>query len=82
MVEPRYSPHVKQWLGLCKLENEILKKAKKAEKSHFKTKKCNFWAFLASFKTSFSSLHNPNNDPLGDDICIVLYLIKIKLLEY
>ena len=47
-------------LGLCKLENKILKEVKNAEKSHFKTKKGHFWLFLASFKISFSSLNNPS----------------------
>ena len=29
---------------------------------HFETQKCNFWAFLASFKISFSSLQHPSED--------------------
>ena len=33
---------------------------------HFETQKCHFWAFLASFKISFSSLQHPkhNGNPL------------------
>ena len=37
-------------------ENEILKRARNAKKSHFYTKKRHLWAF---FNISFSSLHNP-----------------------
>ena len=37
------------WLGLCKLENEILIEAKNPKKSHFQTKKRHFWAFLGHF---------------------------------
>ena len=31
----RKAQYIKVWIGLCKLENEILKEAKNAEKSHF-----------------------------------------------
>ena len=50
--------------------NENLKEAKNAEKSHFKIKRCHFWAFLESFKILFSSLHNPTHK---------LFLTKIFL---
>ena len=37
------------YVRLCKLENEILKTAKNAQKWHFLVKKCDFSAFLTIF---------------------------------
>ena len=46
------------YLGLCKLENEILKEAKTLKNDLFWSKNVMF-SVLASFNISFFSLHNP-----------------------
>ena len=51
---------IRLFLVLCKPENEILKAARKAQKGHSLVFKCDFLAFSACLKISFSSLHNPN----------------------
>ena len=51
------------YIGFCKVEKEILKKAKNLEKWQkwsFWDPKRSFWAFLATFKISLSSLQHPS----------------------
>ena len=61
-----------EWkIRLCKLENEILKQAKNAEKFHFRIKKSHFRAFL---NLSFSSWHHPSYEQLlTASHCIALH---------
>ena len=47
------------YLGLCKLEREILKKAKNAEKSHFLTKKISLVSVFSLFQNIIFQLAQP-----------------------
>ena len=44
-----------------------LKPWKITQNDHFEAQKCHFWAFLASFKISFSGLHNPKHNLVWQD---------------